>query len=349
MKFLKMDRIKFAVGYQLQEEKDEPPFSEIVERFGGEIAEVYFPWADMASGRAPLLSRRGYVFWDGQKKLEDDLGYIRKKKIKLNLLLNSNCYGQHAASEYLRNQAVSVLEHLQNLVGGVEIVTTASLTIARVIKKEFPSIDIRASVNMRIGTIAGMEYLSEYFDSYYLQREYNRNMGYVKRIKKWADKNNKGLFLLVNSGCLNFCSAQTFHDNMVAHEKEIAETVNIKECPPTLCWNYYRNPEKWRAILQGSWIRPEDLHNYDGIIPSVKLATRMHSNPMQVIDAYVKRAFNGNLVELFEPGFSSVIYPYIIDNKKFPEDWFDKTSGCSQNCEECNYCAQVLKQVLSKA
>ncbi|MCK9266937.1 hypothetical protein M0P98_08750 [bacterium] len=343
-----MDKIKFAIGYQLQEEKDEPPFLDIIDKFEAQISEVYFPWANMASGRAPLLTRRGYVFWDGQKKLEDDLKYIKSKQIKLNLLLNSNCYGQYAVSEYLQNQVISVLEHLQNLLNGVEIVTTTSLTIAHIIKNVFPSIDIRASVNMRIGTITGMKYVSDFFDSFYLQREYNRNLGYVEMVKKWADDNHKGLYLLVNSGCLNFCSAQTYHDNMVAHEKEILETINIKDWSPTLCWNYYQNPNNWRTLLQGSWIRPEDLAHYNRLIPSVKLATRMHSNPMQVVEAYIRKSFNGNLLELFEPGFSSIISPHIIDNKKFPEDWFATTSTCKQNCHECNYCTQVLKQVLTQ-
>jgi len=341
-----MKRIQFAVGYQLQEEEDELPFSQIIDNYCQDIAEVYFPWSDMASGRASLISRRGYVFWEGQRKLEEDLKHIKQKGIKLNLLLNANCYGQYAISQFLQNQVISVLEYLWKIVGGVEIVTTASLTIARVIKKEFPSIDIRASVNMRIGTITSMEYICEFFDSYYLQREYNRNISYLKHIKRWTDANNKGLYLLVNSGCLNFCSAQIYHDNIVAHEREVMETVNIKELPHLLCWDYYKNPEKWRAILQGSWIRPEDLRYYEGIVPSVKLATRMHSNPMAVVDAYVKRDFHGNLLELFEPGFSSIIYPHIIDNKKFPEDWFEKTSGCKQNCQECSYCAEVLQKVL---
>lgn len=338
--------MKFAIGYQLPEEKDEVSVLDIIEEFREHISEVYFPWADMPSGRAPLLSRRGYVFWDGQRKLESDLKRIKDSGIKLDLLLNANCYGRYAVSEYLRNQVISVLEHLQNTVGGADVVTTASLTVAHVVKENFPDVDVRASVNMRIGTVTGMEYVSDFFDSYYLQREYNRNIEYVRAVRKWADSNGKKIFLLVNSGCLNFCPAQTYHDNMVAHEKEIAETVNIKDWPPQLCWNYYRDKSHWRAILRGSWIRPEDLHRYEDVVGTVKLATRMHGNPMRVVSAYVNGRYRGSLTDLFEPGFSPVLQPYIIDNGKFPGDWFEKTSRCGRNCHECAYCGDVLEKVL---
>jgi collagenase-like PrtC family protease len=338
--------MKFAIGYQLPEEKDEVSVLDIIDEFGEHISEIYFPWADMPSGRAPILSRRGYVFWEGQQRMESELRQIKEKGIKLDLLLNANCYGRYAVSEYLQNQVVSVLDHLRNIVGCIDIVTTASLTVAHVVKENFPEIDVRASVNMRIGNITAMEYISNLFDSYYLQREYNRDIEYVKTVKKWAKNNGKDIFLLVNSGCLNFCPAQTYHDNMVAHEKEIAETVNIKDWIPQLCWNYYRDASHWHTILQGSWVRPEDLHNYEGIVQTVKLATRTHANPVRVVSAYVNGHYRGNLVDLFEPGFSPVLQPYIIDNEKFPEDWFEKTSSCKRNCWECTYCKKVLEKVM---
>lgn len=48
-------------------------------------------------------------------------------------------------------------------------------------------------------------------------------------------------FRLANSGCMNFCSGQTFHDNLVAHEREINEIVNINRESSSLCWDYYKN------------------------------------------------------------------------------------------------------------
>ena len=99
-------------------------------------------------------------------------------------------------------------------------------------------------------------------------------------------------------------------------------------------------------LLQNTWIRPEDLHNYEDLFDTVKLATRMHSLPGMVIDAYVRRSFFGNTLDLFEPGFSKAIAPYVINNDAFPKDWFTQTSQCDKMCHRCGYCKKVFDQVL---
>jgi len=147
---------------------------------------------------------------------------------------------------------------------------------------------------------------------------------------------------------LSFCSAQTFHDNLIAHETEINETVNIKRENPSLCWDYYKDRDNWVSFLQNSWVRPEDVKHYENYFSMMKLATRMHSNPGKVIQAYAKGKFNGNLLDLLEPGHSSLFYPYVIDNTRFPDDWFKKITACDKGCHKCGYCSSVLEKVLVK-
>ena len=338
--------MKFAVGYQLSEENEES-FTEIVRDFREDVEEVYFPWLDIPSGRSPMTMRDGVVDWNSQRKLEEELKNFKKMGIKLDLLLNANCYGKDSLSQHLRNLVCSIVAHLKETTG-LDVVTTASLMIARTIKENFPEIDLRASVNMRIGTIKAMEYVADLFDSFYIQREYNRDFQRIAEIKKWADEHSKGLYLLANSGCLNFCSGQVFHDNLVAHEAEISAMDNIKGWNPSACWNYYKKRENWVTFLQNSWIRPEDIKNYEKYYSMMKLATRMHSNPRKVIQAYAEGKFNGNLLDLFEPGYGPLFPGYIIDNSKFPDDWFEKITGCNKKCYQCHYCNSVLKEVLVK-
>ena len=337
--------MKFAVGYQLPEEGEEP-FAKIVRDFREHIAEVYFPWLNVPTGRAALTCRRGYTDWTGQQRLEADIKAFRETGIALDLLLNANCYGRHAASEFLQNQVCSTLDHLGEAVGGVDTVMTASPAIARTLRQHFPQVDVRASVNMRIGTVKGMQYVAGLFDSFCVQREYNRDLERLGRLKAWADANGKKLSFLVNSGCLSFCSGQVFHDNMVAHELEIDETRNIPGWTPHVCWNFYRDRNNWPALLQNSWIRPEDLHRYEGIMSTAKLATRLHANPRMVIRAYVQGKYEGNLLDLFEPGHGPAIAPHVIDNARFPEDWFDRTTACPKQCDGCRYCEDVLARTL---
>jgi len=337
--------MKFAIGYQLAE-RGEESFVEIVRDYRDHIHEVYFPWLDMPSGRASLSSRRGITDWTAQARLEDDLRAMKGMGVKLDLLFNSACYGGRAISTHLENAVGSLLEHLGEVVGGVDTVTTTSLAIARTVKKHFPSTEVRASVNMRIGTVQGMRYVAGLFDGYYVQRELNRDLDAVRALKAWADGAGKKLYMLANSGCLAYCSGQTFHDNLVAHEQEIDETHNIEGFTPHVCWNLLEDGANWPVVLQGTWVRPEDIHHYDGLFDVVKLATRMHSRPRAVVDAYVTRTFRGNLLDLFEPGYAPAFAPNVIDNTRFPEDWFERTSTCRRNCHECTYCAKTLSRTL---
>jgi len=339
--------MNFTVGYQLPEE-DEEPLVDIVRDFLTQIDEVYFPWLDMPSGRSPMTSANGLVDWEGQARLEQDLQAFKQMGVKLDLLFNAACYGRYGVSRYLANLVCSTIAHLQELVG-LDVVTTTSPIIAKTVNGNFPGIEVRASVNMRIGTVKGMEYMSDRFDSFTMQREYNRDLERIAELKQWCDAHGKGLYMLANSGCLSFCSAQTFHDNLVAHESEVGETVNLSNTAPALCWDYYRDADNWVTFLQNSWIRPEDVTNYDGRFAVVKLATRMHADPRRVVEAYCTGRFDGNLLDLLEPGYGPVFAPYAIDNSRFPADWFERTTSCDKKCHRCDYCASVLSEVLVQA
>ena len=199
---------------------------------------------------------------------------------------------------------------------------------------------------MRIGTTQAMGYVGELFDSFYLQRDLQRDFSHVSQIHDWCIRHGKKLCLLVNSGCLRFCPGQTFHDNLIAHSAKAEELQNITDWNPHLCWNLYQNREKFAEILKSTWIRPEDLHLYEGLADTVKLATRQHSHPRMVIGAYADQCYRGNLLDLLEPGFSSLFEPCYIDNAAFPTEWASQTSHCSQDCEACRYCDGVLEQVL---
>ncbi len=337
--------MKYCVGFQLYEDGKEP-FSCIVETYKEHISEVFFAWQDIATGRSAVATRHGYTDWSTQARLESELRKIKQMGIKLDLLFNGNCYGEYAISEKLANTVVSVIEYLGSIGCGVDIITTASLAIAHTVKKHFPEVEVRASVNMCIGTIKGMEYIADLFDSFHVKREFNRDLPYLRELKKWADSKGKKLVMLANSGCFSHCSGQIFHDNLVAHEAEICEVKNMDDFMPYVCWRTLKNRDNWPMLLQNTWVRPEDIHHYDDLFDTVKLATRMHSLPGMVINAYVRRCFMGNTLDLFEPGHGRAIHPYIINNQAFPEEWFEKTSTCDKMCHKCGYCKSVLEKVL---
>ena len=334
--------IPFAAGYQ--HFADGAPFAEIALRHPS-VREVYFPWVDEPSGRPKL----GFGEEDDKEELalalRQDLTQLREAGVRLDLLLNANCYGAEAMSRKLEGHVIDIIAKLVSWNLKPEIVTTASPFIARTLKKAFPEIEVRASVNMRLTTLQAFGYLAPLFDSYYLGRDVQRNVETVKRFSDWCHANGKKLCILANSGCLRNCPWQTYHDNLIAHSDEAMKVENVKGWSPHLCWTLYKDPKNFAEILKATWVRPEDLSHYEGLVDVVKLATRQHANPDMVIGAYERGRFEGNLLDLFEPGFSPAFYPQFIDNTAFPSDWFERTGTCSRECTNCGYCEACFGSV----
>ena len=172
---------------------------------------------------------------------------LRDEQIKLNLLFNANCYGADSQSRAFFHKIGTTMEYVAEHYG-LQSVTTTSPLIAKFVHQNFEGIEVRASVNLEIGTAQGMDYLAKYFDSYYMKRELNRDFEAIANLHQWAQENGKQLFLLANSGCLNHCSAHNFHDNLVAHEAEIAKMDNAYEFKG-LCREYLKQEENYKKIM----------------------------------------------------------------------------------------------------
>ena len=303
----------FSVGYATK--LDNKLVDEIISLKDG-ISEVYFSWGKTPSGRNDQTRSEGLAPWQAQAKQIEDIKTLHKAGLKFNLLFNANCYGDKAQARSFFEEIGEIVEY----VGGnfnLSSITTTSPLVAKFIKQNFPEIDVRASVNMGIGSILGIEYVADVFDSFYVKRELNRNFKALKTLRKWCDENGKQMYLLANSGCLNDCSAHTFHDNLVAHE-EGASRMNNGYQFTGVCKKYLSKTENREALLTATnYIRPEDVELYEGLVTAMKLATRVHENPSRILRAYIERKkFVGNLASLLEPNHAGTIYPYVLENGK---------------------------------
>lgn len=339
--------MKYSIGYQLPDEFGST--SELCEDYSEHISDVYFAWGDEPSGRFTLCS--------GTQKEKvcslqlEELKYIKSLGKTLTLLFNANCYGENATSHALHRHIISLSEYLKKETD-IDRITTTSPFIAQIIKENFGnSILVNASVNMRIGSVCAMEQLADYFDGYYVCKEVNRNFSKLNELKSWCDANGKTLNILANSGCLNECAFQTFHDNLIAHQtdKENSDSMNLGYSSP--CQKYLAGLDAVCAVtkfMQSNWIRPEDVHRYEKIVPQLKLATRMHSRPRMVLAAYVRGQFKGNLLDLTEPSYSRLLKGNVLDNTKIPDDWFEKAVSCQKDCHNCSICKNAVECALDK-
>ena len=313
-------------------------------RFHEDIYEVYFSWGDIPNGRGLSMETAQLLPFEAMNRQLFELELLSKKGIGLNLLLNGNCYGGQSLSRTFFNKTGNVIESLSERIN-MQSVTTTSPVIAKFIKNNFPELRVRASINMEIGSTQGMDYVAEYFDGYYMQRELNRNLKAIKNLKKWCDDNGKELYMLANSGCLNHCSVHNFHDNLVAHEHEIMAMDNAFDFRG-VCHDYLAKKEKQISLIRDTnFVRPEDLHLYEPYFSAIKLATRSNRNPVTVIEAFAGRKYTGNVTELLEPNHAESLYPEILENSNFPQGFAEKLLSCDKNCAQCGFCEEVFNKV----
>ena len=275
------------------------------------VYEVYFSWGDFPSGRSDDAFRDGLIEWEMQEWQVSAIKKLSEEGISLNLLLNANCYGSDSQSRAFFEKIGSHLDYIGTNYS-LKSVTTTSPLIAKFIKNNFEGIEVRASVNMEIGTVEAMEYLSPYFDSYYMKRELNRDFAVIKKLNLWCGKEGKKLFMLANSGCLNNCPARNFHDNLVSHEAEIAKMDNAYNFIG-LCREFLSDEQNYSKLIEyTNFVRPEDMEKYGEYFSAAKLATRVHKYPEAVLESYINGRYSGDMLRLLEPSYS--IYPYVIEN-----------------------------------
>lgn len=336
---------KWLVGYQVRE--NSVFLQEILKR-KAHIGEVYFSWGSLPSGRHGSTVHPSLTEWEAARKMEADLTAMREAGIAFNLLLNAGCYGADSLSRHFLRSTCDLVDEMRERFS-VRSVTTTSPVLANLIRDNFSGMEVRASVNMGIGTVEAMEYLADTFNGFYFQREKNRDRAALLRLRVWCQAHGKKSYLLANSGCLNDCPVRHFHDNLVAHEQEIVTRDNAVTFQPLCRDVFQKSTDPGDYLRRLSFIRPEDVHLYDGLSDGIKLATRVHPFPERVLRAYDEERWNGNLPDLTEPSHSAVLYPRIIENSALPECFGETVSSCGQKCrrgEACAFCTEAARQAL---
>ncbi len=332
-----------AVGHFFNE-----PFRETCAPLLPRIAETFFAWPGVKSCRpAPEFTP------EVRERLLSDLRWARENGVRLDTLFNANCYGDAAISAELADFVTRTLREMDSEGLFPDVVTTTSPFVARVLRVKFPSVRIRASVNMRIHGTVGFGYVDDLFDEFYLSRERQRDLAWARRTADWARSHGKVVGMQVNSGCLRECPFQTFHDNLHGHGdgRRPSDAAAAREYD----FSFFRCKTHFAAggaaledFLRATWIRPEDVPLWeDAGVSLFKVAIRRHPAPAATLRAYAAYSFDGNLVSLMDPDHSSAFAPRIIDNRRFPVDWAVSGIGaaCAADCSNCGRCAEVFRQV----
>ncbi|NLG13226.1 MAG: hypothetical protein GX561_03335 [Lentisphaerae bacterium] len=312
------------------------------QRFIHRLSEVFYSWPGILSCRPDPVLDDAY-----KSRLLESLRWCRSNGMKLDTLFNCNCYGERSVSAGLRDQVLGVLDEMGNLGLFPDVVTTTSPFIAAMIRRTFPKIELRGSVNLRVHGTTGFQYLLEDFDSFYLSREHHRDFEYLQACAEWARSRGKVVCMQVNSGCLRECPYQQFHDNMHGHDRRRqSQEGKALDFEVFLCKKHY---VKGNLVdfIKATWIRPEDLRFYRPYVSTFKLATRNVTCPEKILEAYAKESYSGNLLELMDPNIAPLFPNLILENSLFPENWATSGIGaaCGQNCVNCGKCQAILDKV----
>lgn len=329
--------MKYSVGYRIMEDNS---LTDCIIKNKGSIDSVYFSWGNFPNGRnsQPL----SLTLWEAMQRQTDDLSVLNKNGIKFNLLFNGNCYGADSLSRDFYSKIGDTCDYIKQKFNLYSVTTTSPL-IGKFVKANFDDVKVISSVNMEIGTAQGMDYVADFFDGYYMKREYNRDFKKIRELSSWCSDNGKTLHMLANSGCLNYCSAHNFHDNLVSHEGEIAKRDNCYQFEG-VCHTYLKNKDKRISLVRDTnFIRPEDIGLYEEYFKSVKLATRVSDNPAYIIESYIRKKCVGNILRILEPNHSGRIYPYVLDNQKLDNSCI----FCDKNCSSCSRCKEIFDRALT--
>jgi collagenase-like PrtC family protease len=257
---------------------------------------------------------------------------------KVNVLLNSSCDGLEPYTGEGLNNLIIILQRVISF--GIDVVTVANPIYIPKIKDNF-DVEIKASIISRVNSVQGailFERLGA--DAINLDRDINRDLALIKEIK---EATSCEISILVNEGCLFHCPFKHFHDNMIGHLSRIPPTQRTHlEVNPFAGFCTLIKEKDVSQILKSPWVRPEDVHNYEKFVDGFKIAGRElpAENVLKIVEAYRKRRYDGNLMDLLNAKTPNVFIP----NRSLC-GFFERVTSCDKNCSQCDYCEILAKRI----
>jgi collagenase-like PrtC family protease len=177
-------------------------------------------------------------------------------------------------------------------------------------------------------------------------RALNRNLEKLALFSK-AVKNHDPTIrieLLANEGCIYQCPFKLSHDAHIS----LSNTGLVRETTFQLnqnlgCQAYLTSAP--HAFLKSPFIRPEDIHHYQGIADGIKLCGRTRGVRFlkKCIRAYVKEYFDGNLLDLMDTP-EILARQWHIDNACLGNQFFTTLTSCTKICKPCKICSKIFSQ-----
>ena len=312
-----------------------------------------------------------------REQAKEFIAEARRRGFRFNYLLNGACLDN---LEMAREGNRALFDHVEWVAStGADMVTVTLPMLLVWIKRHFPQFKVVVSSWARIGNTKRAKYWEDLGADQIILTEFaTRDFAALRSMRKALGCR---LEVIANPSCLYFCYLDTNHINMMTHAAQgghVSGGFVLDHCQVYCQRMKLGHPDE---LLKARWVRPEDVGDYEGLVDSLKLLERFRTTEtlMQVVHAYEKRRFDGNLVELLTlprrnahnpPNLEYLIRPDLvnidlmlemadifgysfsdvmeIDNRAldgFAEHF--KTHDCfHSSCDECGYCAGWAAKVV---
>ncbi len=183
-----------------------------------------------------------------------------------------------------------------------------------------------------------------------LDRSLNRNLSQLETTGEIIRNNYPDIKieLLANEGCILHCPYKLAHDSQISFSNlDTSKNLTYLTNQRIGCHAYFFNqPERF---FKTPFIRPEDVQVYTPLADSIKLCGRTlgQSFLTNLINAYVKQSYNGNLLKLMD-ATHWLSDQYDIDNKSLDPGFLKMVTQCTKTCKNCNLCQILLERSARK-
>jgi len=365
--------MKFSVATNFEADFIEKINKKEVNEIFGKLA-VDFIGGGRSSYILPFVSKH---------RLEQHIQEAHNNNLEFNYLLNAACLGNREFTPYGQRKIRELLDWLEGI--KVDSVTVTIPYLVKLIKKRYPRLKVYASLMAHISSLGTAKYWEDLgvelitLDSPIINRDF-------QALKKIRQHIKCKLQLTANNSCLCFCPFYVYHPLFNAHASQPSAFSGgfcIDWCILICKYIKLNDPVNF---IRSDWIRPEDVHYYEDVgIDSLKIVERTRlTEPLALaVDAYTKRAYQGNLADLIPAyqentflrgkrklflALKSLLKPFslnlsllkkfssippgldvYIDNRaldNFLE--FFVNGNCKQQgvCEECGYCGKIAARAV---
>jgi hypothetical protein len=179
-----------------------------------------------------------------------------------------------------------------------------------------------------------------------LDRSLNRDLAALTSISQACRQHYPQikLTLLANEGCLDRCPFKLSHDAQIAFANTglIANQTHSLNRELGCIRELTAQPAE---LFKSPFIRPEDLHHYEGMVEVIKLCGRTLGPGFlqRVVRGFAERSYAGNLLDLMDT-MEWLAKRLYVANEELPGDFWSRLTSCDKDCDGCTYCRELLEK-----